>query len=166
MRLAAYSGGNPNTGAPHVYKHILVPTDGSSTATRALEEAIKLAKAQGAEIRLLHVVNELRSISPGAWGLTLDYVVDGLRNEGRAILAAAAEAVRAGGVAVDTHLIEVMGGAAGEQIVRDAHDWPADLIVCGTHGRRGIARLLMGSDAEYVVRHTAVPVLMVRPPAE
>jgi len=52
----------------------------------------------------------------------------------------------------------------GECIVRGARDYQADLIICGTHGRRGVRRLLIGSDAEYVVRHSPVPVLLVRMP--
>ncbi len=51
----------------------------------------------------------------------------------------------------------------GECILRAAREYHADLIICGTHGRRGIRRLLVGSDAEYVVRHAPVPVLLVRP---
>jgi nucleotide-binding universal stress UspA family protein len=51
-------------------------------------------------------------------------------------------------------------------IVEKAKEWPADLIVMGTHGRRGLSRLVLGSDAEWVLRSTPVPVLMVRGPAE
>jgi len=61
-------------------------------------------------------------------------------------------------------LVEAMGGQAGDYIIREARQWRADLIVCGTHGRRGIRRLVLGSDAEYIVRHTPVPVLLVRSP--
>lgn len=65
-------------------------------------------------------------------------------------------------------LVEVMGGPAGARIVRQAVEWPADLIVCGTHGRGGIRRIVMGSDAEFIIRHTPVPVSVLRslvPPA-
>jgi nucleotide-binding universal stress UspA family protein len=71
---------------------------------------------------------------------------------------------RAAGIEVDTVLVEAMGGQAGTDIVKQAMEWPADLIVCGTHGRRGVRRLVLGSDAEYIVRHTPVPVLLVRGP--
>ena len=53
-------------------------------------------------------------------------------------------------------------GPVGAAIVEYAEQWPADLIVIGTHGRRGIRRLAMGSDAEFVIRTTPVPVLLVR----
>ena len=59
-------------------------------------------------------------------------------------------------------LVETPAGSVGTMIVEQAQEWPADLIVLGTHGRRGIRRLVMGSDAEYVVRTTPVPVLLVR----
>jgi len=145
-----------------MYRNILVPVDGSEAAKRALTHAIELAKAHGARIRLVHVVSELPAISPGAWGLTLDHVIEALRSEGEAILASSAASVREAGVAVDSKLVEVAGGPAGEQIVQAASSWPADLIVCGTHGRRGVRRIVMGSDAEYVVRHTELPVLLLR----
>jgi len=63
---------------------------------------------------------------------------------------------------VDSRLIEALGDRAGEIIVSEARDWPANLIVCGTHGRRGLKRILMGSDAENVVRNSPVPVLLIR----
>jgi nucleotide-binding universal stress UspA family protein len=61
-------------------------------------------------------------------------------------------------------MVEAFGAEAGERIIEQASAWPADLIVCGTHGRRGVRRILMGSDAEYILRHSSVPVLMVRCP--
>ena len=69
---------------------------------------------------------------------------------------------RRSGVDVDRELIETLGGSAGECIVTKATEHNADLIVCGTHGRRGVRRLLMGSDAEFIVRRAPVPVLLVR----
>jgi len=71
-------------------------------------------------------------------------------------------AVRDAGITVDSRLIEALGSEAGETIVKEAVSWPADLIVCGTHGRRGVRRILMGSDAEYILRRSPVPVLMIR----
>jgi nucleotide-binding universal stress UspA family protein len=145
-----------------MYNRILVPTDGSNTATLGLGEAIKLASNQGSRIRLVHVVNELIVISPDASGVNLGRVVDTLRSNGESLLKEAESATREAGVEVETVLLEAMGGQAGDHILQHAKEWPADLIVCGTHGRRGIRRLLMGSDAEYIVRHTSVPVLLVR----
>jgi nucleotide-binding universal stress UspA family protein len=58
-------------------------------------------------------------------------------------------------VQVDSKLPEEMGGQAGVYILREAEAWSADLIVCGMHGRRGIRRVVMGSDTEYVVRRSS-----------
>jgi nucleotide-binding universal stress UspA family protein len=83
---------------------------------------------------------------------------------GECILHDSLTAVRGAGVDADSRLVESLGAEAGECIIEQANSWPADLIVCGTHGRRGIRRIVMGSDAEYVLRHSPVPVLMVRAP--
>lgn len=143
-----------------MYQRILVPIDGSETATLGLHEAIKLAKNQGGTIRLVHVVNEM--IAVDATAVNLGVIIDRLREGGESLLGEAASAVRGAGIEVDTRLLEAVSGQAGIHIVQAAQDWPADLIVCGTHGRRGIRRIVMGSDAEDVVRHTPVPVLLVR----
>jgi nucleotide-binding universal stress UspA family protein len=145
-----------------VYDRILVPTDGSDTAAVGLTEAIKLARSQRGRIRLIHVVNELVVVSGELSGTTFGDVVELLRSNGEALLHEAETTVRAADVEVEVRLVEVMGGQAGTSIVKEAQSWPADLIVCGTHGRRGIRRIVMGSDAEYIVRHSPVPVLLVR----
>ena len=145
-----------------MYKRILVPTDGSDTATAGLREAIKLAKDQNAQIRLIHVVDELVMVSPHMYGLVMDNVVANLCAAGRSVLSSAQELVRQAGVTVDTQLVEAFGGRAAEHIVTAAQDWHADLIVCGTHGRRGLRRIVLGSDAEYIVRRSPVPILLVR----
>lgn len=145
-----------------MYHDILVPIDGSDTARRGLEEAIRLAKALGSRIRLVHVVNELTGVPADLAGVDLRGVVEDLRHSGETILDAALDQVRKESIEVDARLIEVWGGRAGALLVQHAKEWPADLIVCGTHGRRGVPRLLMGSDAEEIVRQSPVPVLLVR----
>ncbi len=142
-----------------MYDRILVPIDGSPAATRGLSEAIKLANRRGGRLRLLHVVDELPAMLPPA-GAT-DIVIAQLRSAGDEILKAGAAQARDAGVQAECKLIEEMGGEAGVRILEEAQSWDADLIVCGTHGRRGVRRLLMGSDAEYVVRRSPVPVLLV-----
>ena len=145
-----------------MYKRILVPIDGSGPSALGLAEAIVLAKNQGAALRLVHVVNEL--IIPGRIevGWSVLQLIDRLRENGAAILKDGESLVRTAGVEVDTRLIEAVGNHAGGLLVQEAKDWHADLIAMGTHGRHGIRRAVMGSDAEFVVRHTPVPVLLVR----
>ncbi len=142
-----------------MYDRILVPIDGSRAASRGLSEAIKLANRRGGQLRLLHVVDELPAVLPPA-GAT-DIVMAQLRGAGDSILKAGAAQARDAGVQVECKLIEAMGGEAGLYILEEAQSWGADLIVCGTHGRRGLRRVVMGSDAEYVVRRSPVPVLLV-----
>jgi nucleotide-binding universal stress UspA family protein len=149
-----------------MYSRILVPIDGSEAAAAGLQEAIRLGKSLAAKLCLVHVVNELIVASPFAAG-TFDpqqfatSVVEQLREDASALLHRAESQARSEGVETECRLLEALGTPAGEEIVRHAHDWPADLIVMGTHGRRGIRRIVMGSDAELVVRTSPVPVLLV-----
>lgn len=146
-----------------MYDKILVPIDGSETSDRGLEEAVRVAKdGQDSRIRLVHVVNEF--IFDGAYGagtFTNDLFAS-LRDTGKSILAQSESLVRQHGIEVDSVMLESIGAPAADFIVAQARQWPADLIVMGTHGRRGLARLALGSDAEYVIRMAPVPVLLVR----
>jgi len=144
-----------------MYQKILVPVDGSETAERALREAIELARSLSSRIRVLHVVNSTPWITQGAPGV-IEELLTQLRSTGESIIHEAKTTVRAAGLEVDDRLIEASGERAGEFVVAEAKDWPAELIVCGMHGRRGLRRLLMGGDAEYIVRNSPVPVLLVR----
>ncbi len=150
--------------ADPIYGRILVPVDGSATCARGIQEAIKLAKALGSRLRLVHVVDEL-IIDYSGVGVTTAYsgdVIKGLREAGKKTLADAEALVRRSGLDPEAVLLEAIGGASARLIVAQADEWPADLIVMGTHGRRGIRRLALGSDAEQVLRTSTVPVLLVR----
>ena len=146
-----------------MYKKIFVPIDGSPTSNRGLDEAIKLAKEQGAALQLFHLVNELVAVSSidGAAMYTGD-LIEMLRADGKKILAKAEARAIKKGVTPESVIKESLGGTAADAIVKQAKKWRADLIVLGTHGRRGIKRLVMGSDAEEVIRSAPVPVLLVR----
>jgi nucleotide-binding universal stress UspA family protein len=145
-----------------MYKRIMVPTDGSETADAGLREACKLAQQQGARLRAIHVVDELLGMSPEIYGTAYEEITASARKAGRSILTHAESVAREHGLAIETELREAMGAPTGEHVIKAAKDWPADLIVCGTHGRRGLRRIVMGSDAEYIVRNTPVPVLLIR----
>lgn len=143
-----------------MYQRILVPVDGSPTSSQGLDEAVKLAKLTGARVRLIHVINEL-AITTGFEIYTAD-VVELLKQTGSQILAEAEARVDAAGVDVVTQLFENFGGRVCDIVADDARGWQADLIVLGSHGRRGVGRMLIGSDAEQIVRSAPVPVLLVR----
>jgi nucleotide-binding universal stress UspA family protein len=145
-----------------MYQRILVPVDGSATASRGLAEAIRLAKTLKAAIRVIHVVIGVPPLPPPVSAPAVQTLREQLRRNGESILRDAMTTVRAAGVAVDDRLVDALGAEAGERIIEQAAAWPADLIVCGTHGRRGVSRILMGSDAEYILRRSSVPVLMIR----
>jgi nucleotide-binding universal stress UspA family protein len=153
-----------------MYKKIIVPVDGSETSLLGLEEAIRVAKSQGSTVRLLHVVHDFLVAGGHGAAVYTSQLRKDLRERGEEILKSAAGIARRQGLEVETKMAETPGGSVGAMIVEDAQQWPADLIVLGTHGRRGIRRLVMGSDAEYVVRTAPVPVLLVRgtkaPPQE
>jgi len=145
-----------------VYKRILVPTDGSDTAQAGLREACKLAKDQGAQVRVIHAIEPILGVASEVYGSAYDQITEGLRQAGVALLEHATSVARGEGVTIETQLVDCAGRAAGETVIEAARAWPADLIVCGTHGRRGLRRIVVGSDAEYIVRHTPVPILLIR----
>jgi nucleotide-binding universal stress UspA family protein len=146
-----------------MYQKILVPIDGSDTATRGLREAIRLAAGTQATIRLVHIVNTsplamAYADSPSA---TTNYVAR-LLAAGKEALKEAEGSVAQAGLRSESVVLETMGDNTGELLIEQARQWPADLIAMGTHGRRGLGRLVMGSTAEYVLRHTSIPMLLVR----
>lgn len=143
------------------YRRILVAVDGSAASMKGLREAIRLAKDDRAQLLLVHAVNDyyaFASLDGFAPGVDLP----ALREGGRRILAKAQAVAEKSGIKAKTILRERIGGPAADVIVPEARRQRADLIVLGTHGRRGLRRLVLGSDAEQVVRTSPVPVLLVR----
>lgn len=146
-----------------MYQRILVPVDGSPTSSKGLDEAIRLAKLTGARLRLVNVVDEITFATgfEGYAAYTTD-VLHELKQAGEKILANATATVQAAGVEVDSALFESFSGRVSDLVVGEATRWGADLIVVGTHGRRGVRRFVLGSDAEQIVRAAPTPVLLVR----
>ncbi len=146
-----------------MYQRILVPIDGSTTSTQGLNEAIKLAKLTGAEMRLIHVADAL-SFATGfePYAVYAGDLVPRIREAGELVLKGARELVQAQGIRVDSKLLDDLVSRVSETVIEQAKAWGADLIVLGTHGRRGVGRFLLGSDAEQIARTAPVPVLLVR----
>ena len=129
----------------------------------ALAEAVQLAGLTGARMRLIHVVDELSFALSASEGLTFSGdILTLLREAGANVLAQGAATVKAAGLEVDTVLKDSFAGRVCDLVVAEAARWPAELIVLGTHGRRGVGRLFMGSDAENIVRSAQTPVLLLR----
>ena len=148
-----------------MYQRILVPVDGSATSNAGLAEAIKLARLTKARIRLLHVVDEMPLLmSANGFGAITGDVFGILKDAGEAILKEARMQVEREGVEVDIALFDSLSGRLCDRVLEQAVSWGADLLVLGTHGRRGMGRMLLGSDAEQIVRTAATPVLLVRGP--
>lgn len=148
-----------------MYQRILVPIDGSATSDFGLEEAIKLAQLTGASLRLVHVVDALtitKGLLPSAH--YADEVPAQKKEAGEQILEEARTRVAASGVKVEAFLFDSVLPRVSETVIEQAKAWNADLIVIGTHGRRGVGRVLLGSDAEQIMRMAPVPVLLVRAP--
>jgi len=145
-----------------MYSRILVPVDGSETSSRGLVEAIALASDQKATLHLVHVINDFPMLVELSSTASFESAVARTRAFGDQVLAEAGELAAAAQVRAERVLREVVEGRAADVIVREAQDAACDLIVMGTHGRRGLSRLAMGSDADLVVRQSPVPVLMVR----
>jgi nucleotide-binding universal stress UspA family protein len=144
------------------FKRILVPVDGSAPSRAGLERAIALAKSSRARLRLLHIVDASTATIGMEPAISLGDLFEILTEDGRKVLASGAALARKRGIKADTVLYELHLGRIAERIVAESAKWRADLIVMGTHGRRGIGRLVMGSDAESVLRESRVPVLMVK----
>ena len=145
-----------------MYRRILVPVDGSHTSTLGLQQAVRLAKNQSAQLRLVHVVDESIITQDLGSYLNAGDLIDSLRDAGKKIIANALALSRRHRINAQGALYETMGLRVADILVREAKKWKADLIVLGTHGRRGIDRLMLGSDAETILRTSPVPVLMVR----
>ena len=139
-----------------MFERILVPTDGSDTATAAMEAAIELAGTYSAEVHVLHVIDDWR------YDTSIESAVAPLREEAEPFVERLAGMAEAADVPVTT-AIEV--GRPAHHILEYADDHGVDLVVIGTRGRGGLPRRLLGSVTQYVVTHAEVPVHVV-PAAE
>lgn len=149
-----------------MWKRILVPHDFSLCATRALDVAVGLAVDGHATLVLLHVSplppnlpSEARVVAPDGSLVTVDELLT--RGAGRDLVALA-EPLRARGVSVEVSAQTSQVGTPAAAILRSASELAADVIVLGTHGRTGLAHLVLGSVAEEVMRGARVPVVTVR----
>lgn len=146
-----------------MYKRILVPIDGSETSTRALVAALQMARESGGSVRVVHVIEELAQvIAYDPYGAYPGDLAKVMRDSGQKILADAVAMAQSAGVPVEQHLIEAGGQRLAETVIQDASAYHADLIVVGTHGRRGLGRVLLGSGAEQIIRLAPLPVLVIR----
>lgn len=144
-----------------MYKHILVPTDGSKLSRSAASEAVALAQVLGAKVTLFHVAPERVWPVYSESALMVQHSADEFRadteRQATALLEKAAK--RAGG---DVTTKFVLSDVPYEAIVKAVAKLKCDLVVMASHGRRGVAGLLLGSETQKVLTHCKVPVLVVR----
>lgn len=146
-----------------MFKRILIPVDGSDTSNKALVSALQMARETGASVRVVHAVNEmafLGGIDP--YGTYSGDLVGMMREGGARVLTDAMAVAQSAGVEVSQALLDEPGQRLGESVAEAARLWSADLIVVGSHGRRGIGRVLLGSGAEQILRLAPVAVLVIR----
>lgn len=148
-----------------MYRRLIVPVDGSDASMKGLRHAVGLAQDQRAQLTILNVVDDLVMApimgEPGGMG-DFGRVIETIRAEGRKALDKALALAEKSDVESVTRQVDSRGRAVSDVILAETRRARADLIVMGTHGRRGLNRLLLGSDAASVLRDAPVPVLLVR----
>lgn len=142
-----------------MYKRILVPVDGSDSSNKALVAALQMARESGGRLRVVHALDELAYLSGYEFSADLLKVAGEYATR---VLDEALAMAKSAGVPADAKLMQSPGTRLGDLVAEEARSWEADLIVVGTHGRRGMGRVLLGSGAEQVLRLAPVPVLAVR----
>ncbi len=149
-----------------MYQNIICAVDGSELSTKALAHALALAGKTGAKVTAVTVTEPSVIVSPGAEMMMVDTStiiadLDKAKAESaKATLAEAGKLAATSGAAITT--LHVPNSTAADGIIQAAKDAGADLIVMGSHGRRGLGRLLLGSQAAEVLSHTSLPVLIVK----
>jgi nucleotide-binding universal stress UspA family protein len=148
-----------------MFKHILLPTDGSKLSGRAVKFGIELAKSMKAKVTTLHVVPEFRMIvdegfvSPMGAEMQKRFETES-RAHARKLLAKVEEAAKTAGIKCEA--VAMVGDLPFQHIIEIAKNKKCDLILMASHGRKGLSSLLLGSETAKVLTHSKIPVLVVR----
>ena len=148
-----------------MYPRILVPIDDSVTSQRGFDEALELAGRLGSTLHLLNVVDARRLFAEVSTHVRPEQLLADWRAAGDRLVARDVERARASGVSAEGVVRCEPGQRVCDTILEEVKQSGAGLIVMGTHGRSGVRRLALGSDAELVLRESPVPVLLVREPS-
>jgi nucleotide-binding universal stress UspA family protein len=145
------------------YKRIMVAVDGSPTSDLAFIEALHLSQSLQAMLCIIHIVGAFPCYNLGI-GVDFDRCQEIIRDDGLAILEKMKKNAQKQYKLVETKLINITDAnkSISEKLIEAAESYQADLLVLGTHGRRGMNRFLLGSVAEETVRRAEIPVLLVR----
>ena len=145
-----------------MYKHILIATDGSELAQKAVAQGLAIARALGSKVTAINVSEPWVAVAPGEVAMAFpvkDYEDSVVANAGRILSAVEADAKALG---VDCSTLHVKDQFPAEGIIETADKLGCDLIVMSSHGRRGLMRFLLGSQANKVLTHSTTPVLICR----
>lgn len=144
-----------------MYQRIMVAIDGSATAELGLKEAIRLARDQKAQLAIIHVIDVVIAYGAGQW---VGGYVEDTRKFSQQVIAQARKLAQDAGIEPEIQTPEIVtsGYHVADTVAQLAREWKADLLVVGTHGRRGVSRMLIGSVAERIVRVAPCPLLLVR----
>jgi nucleotide-binding universal stress UspA family protein len=150
-----------------MYKHILVPTDGSPLSAEAVKQAVMLARPIGAKLTVMHVmpnyeafVNERYNVLPALAAPVKKKYQEEFAAASKKILDDACAKVPAAGI--ECAKVSVTGESPYEAIIKQAAKSKCDLIMMASHGRRGLKGVLLGSETQKVLTHSKIPVLIVR----
>lgn len=147
-----------------MYKRILVATDGSDLSRAAVHSAIELAAAVGAELVALYVVPRYPvSYFEGGMAISMDDIARTEKqwsDKGQAVVDAVQQSAQAAGVTA--HAVVAQSDLVAESIMATANKHSCDLVVMASHGRKGIQRVLLGSETQHVLTHSTIPVLVLR----
>ena len=147
-----------------MYKRILVATDGSDLSKAAVQSATELAAAVGAELVALYVVPRYPvSYFEGGIAISMDDIARTEKqwsDKGQAVVDAVQQSAQAAGVT--TRAVVAQSDLVAESIMATANKHNCDLVVMASHGRKGIQRVLLGSETQHVLTHSTIPVLVLR----
>lgn len=148
-----------------MFKHILLPTDGSKLADRAVTQGVKLAKSLGAKVTLFSVAPEFLMVADDVFAVPTSMDIKRrydreARLRAEKMLAAIEQRVARAGLKVES--VVVVSDLPYQQIIKTARKRKCDLVVMASHGRRGLSGLLLGSETVKVLTHSKIPVLVVR----
>ena len=145
-----------------MFKHILIGTDGSELAQKAVTEGLELARCSGAKVTVINVTEPWVAVAPGeiAMAFPIKEYDESVAANAAQILSAVETQAKALDVACTT--LHVKDQFPAEGIVETATQRGCDLIVMSSHGRRGLMRFLLGSQAIKVLTHSTIPVLVCR----
>lgn len=148
-----------------MYKHILLPTDGSRLAGKAVKQGIALAKSLKAKVTVVNVTPEFQMVIdegfviPNAMMLKKRFIEETTRHAGKIVAAVKAAAHSAG---VKCEAVTVASERPYEAIIHQARKSKCDLIMMASHGRKGLQSILLGSETSKILTHSKIPVLVVR----